>query len=268
MAALRALRRVGGIAAGLLTIVVLGSASASSTRTPPRPASRLSQAPRRVGDLPRPYRRADSLTPHELVVVAHGMGRSPFSMWPLKKALEAEGYEVLNFGYSSFCCTIAEIGESLRRELKAKMGPQHTKVHFVGHSLGNIVFRYVLTRDSLPERVGRVVMLAPPNQGANAANSFSSFAGWLLRPVPELRADSTSTVRRLPRVRDVQIGVIAARDDRTVKLPETHLPEETGHLVVAGGHSFIMRREDVKVQTVTFLRTGRFAPEDEAARAP
>jgi pimeloyl-ACP methyl ester carboxylesterase len=212
--------------------------------------------------------QADSLAPRELVVVAHGMGRSPMSMWPIKKALEAEGYEVLNFGYSSYCCSIAEIGEKLRAELARTIGPQHTQVHFVGHSLGNIVIRYVLTRDTLPPRVGRVVMLAPPNQGAHAANTFAPFAGWLLRPVSELRADTAATVRKLPRVRDVQIGVIAARDDRTVKLPETHLAEETAHVVVGGGHSFIMRREDVKRQLVAFLRSGRFVAEHEVVAAP
>jgi hypothetical protein len=211
-------------------------------------------------DSSRRARRAAALAaPHELVVLAHGMGRSPISMAPLARALEAEGYEVLNFGYSSYCCSIAEIGERLRAELTATIGPQHTRVHFVGHSLGNILIRYVLTRDTLPPRVGRVVMLAPPNQGAHAANTFSPFVGWLLRPVSELRADSTSTVRRLPRVQNVPIGVIAARDDRTVKIPETHLPEEAAHLVVGGGHSFIMSRRDVREQVLVFLRTGAFA---------
>lgn len=210
----------------------------------------------------------DPAVPRELVVVTHGMGRSVLSMWPIKKALEAEGFEVMTFGYSSYCCSIAEIGEQLRTELRAYMGPQHTRVHFVGHSLGNIVVRYVLTRDTLPPRVGRVVMLAPPNQGAHAANTFAAYAGWLLKPVPELQADTGATVRRLPRVRDVQIGVIAARDDRTVKIPETHLPEETAHLVVGGGHSFIMRREDVKLQTVAFLRNGQFAATTSAPLAP
>jgi len=212
------------------------------------------------GDSSRAERRAAARArPHELVVLAHGMGRTPVSMAPLARALEEEGYEVLNFRYSSYCCSIAEIGERLRRELGTTLGPQHTRVHFVGHSLGNIVIRYVLTRDTLPPRVGRVVMLAPPNQGAHAANTFAPFVGWLLRPVSELGSDSASTVRRLPRVRDVPIGVIAARDDRTVKIPETHLAEESAHVVVGGGHSFIMSRRDVKEQVVLFLRTGAFA---------
>lgn len=201
---------------------------------------------------------AGDSTPRELVVLAHGMGRTSFSMAPLRRALEAEGYEVMSFGYSSYCCTIAEIGEELRAELAATMGPRHTRVHFVGHSLGNIVIRYVLTRDTLPERVGRVVMLAPPNQGAHAANTFTPVVGWLLRPVTELQADSMSTVRRLPRVQNVAIGVIAARDDRTVKIPETHLAEESAHVLVGGGHSFIMGRRDTKLHVLSFLRTGAF----------
>lgn len=208
--------------------------------------------PRRSAPLP------DQPEPRELVVLAHGMGRTPLSMRPIKRALEDEGYEVLSFGYSSYCCTIAEIGEKLRAKLAEEVGPQHVRVHFVGHSLGNIIVRYVLTRDSLPPRVGRVVMLAPPNQGAHAANTFTPVVGWLLRPVGELQADSGATVRRLPRVKGVEIGVIAARDDRTVKLPETHLAEESGHVVVGGGHSFIMYRDDTRKQMLAFLRSGQF----------
>lgn len=206
--------------------------------------------------------------PRELVVLVHGMGRSTFSMRPLADALEAEGYEVLRFGYSSYCCSIPELGAQLREAMDAGMRDEITKVHFVGHSLGNILVRWVLTRDTLPPRVGRVVMLAPPNQGAEAADRFASVAGWFLRPIDELRTDSVSTVQRLPPVSGVEIGVISARDDRTVKLTETHLDEESAHIVVGGGHTFIIRREDVFQRVSEFLRTGRFAMTDSVPRMP
>lgn len=196
---------------------------------------------------------------HELVVLVHGMGRSTFSMRPLAHALEAEGYDVLRFGYSSLCCSIPELGAQLRSALDARMTDDVTAVHFVGHSLGNILIRWVLTRDTLPPRVGRVVMLAPPNQGARAADRYAGVAGWLLKPIDDLRTDSLSTVHLLPEIRGVQIGVISARDDRTVQLTETHLEEETAHIVVGGGHTFIMRREDTRARTVEFLRTGAFS---------
>lgn len=249
----------------MLSRVLLAATVLVSALAPSLAAQGGAERPARPA---RSSRQPETPAPRELVVLAHGMGRTPVSMAPLRRALESEGYEVMSFRYSSYCCTIAEIGEQLRTELARTIGPQHTRVHFVGHSLGNIVIRYVLTRDTLPPRVGRVVMLAPPNQGAHAANTFAPFAGWLLRPVTELRADTAATVRKLPRVRDVQIGVIAARDDRTVKLPETHLAEETAHVVVGGGHSFIMRREDVKRQLVVFLRTGHFAAEHEVVASP
>lgn len=204
--------------------------------------------------------------PRELVVVVHGMGRSSLSMWPVARVLEAAGYEVLRYGYSSYCCTIPQIAADLRLELKDRIGPQHTRVHFVGHSLGNILVRYILTRDTIPPRVGRIVMLAPPNQGALAANRLAPFVGWLLKPTPELRADSAATVRGIPPLTGVEIGIIAASGDRTVKLAETHLPEEKAHVIVGGGHSFIMYRADVQKLTVRFIRSGSFA--EDSSRAP
>lgn len=191
-------------------------------------------------------------------MVLHGLGRSPISMRPITRALQAEGYDVMPFGYSSYCCTIAEIVADLRAALHSRMAPEHARVHFVGHSLGNILVRYLLSSDSVPPRVGRVVMLAPPNQGALRANRMTPVVGWLLKPTPELRVDSTATVREIPPVQGVEIGVIAGRDDDTVKLPETHLAEEKEHIVVEGGHTFIMNRRDVRALTITFLRTGTF----------
>jgi alpha-beta hydrolase superfamily lysophospholipase len=35
----------------------------------------------------------------ELVVLAHGLGRTPASMWWLARSLRARGYRVLNWGY-------------------------------------------------------------------------------------------------------------------------------------------------------------------------
>ena len=47
-------------------------------------------------------------------MLVHGMGRTPFSMLPLERDLEDAGYRVMSFGYSSYCCTIAELGARLR----------------------------------------------------------------------------------------------------------------------------------------------------------
>jgi len=207
--------------------------------------------------------RQDTVTiqpeaPRELVVLVHGMGRTSVSMLPLAKVLERQGYEVLNWGYSSFCCSIAELSHRLQHDLQQHQGPTARRIHFVGHSLGNIIIRQMLSLQDTPGTIGHVVMLAPPNQGSHEADRHARSLGWILRPMPELRTDSTSTVRTLPRLEGVPIGVIAGKYDGKVRIEETHLSEERAHVVVPAIHSFLMLRGDVQRLVIGFLRHGKF----------
>ncbi|HEX8692138.1 MAG TPA: alpha/beta fold hydrolase [Longimicrobium sp.] len=192
----------------------------------------------------------------ELVVLVHGMGRSRASMWLLGRSLEAEGYRVLNWGYSSYSDPVPALGARLARDVSGELG-RAPKVHFVGHSLGNVIVRWALAHEP-PARAGRVVMLAPPNQGAAAADRYARYAAWLMPPIEELRTAPGSTVRTLPAPRGVDVGVIAGAHDGKVSVDETHLAGERDHVVVPAAHSFIMNRRDVRDLTLRFLRTGRF----------
>jgi triacylglycerol lipase len=192
----------------------------------------------------------------ELVVLVHGMGRSPFSMRALERHLTEAGYEVLNWGYSSTCCSIAELGAELQDDLEAHTAAAPRRVHFVGHSLGNIIIRWALTHDHPPPTVGRVVMLAPPNQGAHSADRFAPLVGWALKPIRELGTDRSSTARSIPRVTGVPIAIIAGQYDGKVSVAETQLAEAVAHRVVPATHSFLAQRRDVQTLVVQFLRTG------------
>ena len=214
-----------------------------------------------------PFRAESRST--ELVVVLHGMGRTPRSMAPLVEALEKDGFDVLNLGYSSYCCSIGEIADTIRIAIATARLPRHQTVHFVGHSLGGIVIRTLLTQGERPVGASRVVTLASPNQGSRVADRFGGVAGLVLEPVNELRTDSSATVRRLPPIAGVEIGVLAADDDWAVSEAETHVAGEADHRVVDAGHTFIMRRAEVHRLTIAFLRTGRFASADStSARRP
>src|SRR5262245_10379538 len=102
----------------------------------------------------------------DLVVLVHGMGRTRVSMSPLVRPLERAGYNVLNWKYSSLRSTTAQAARQLANALRAHCYRADQSIHFVGHSLGCIIVRWLLANEELPIRVGRVVMLAPPNQGA------------------------------------------------------------------------------------------------------
>ncbi len=193
----------------------------------------------------------------QMVVLIHGLGRTQFSMLALEWNLDRMGYQVLNWGYSSTCCTVDELGKELADELRAIEEPRPDQIHFVGHSLGNIITRWVLSNAPPPEP-GRVVMLAPPNQGAEMADRYAEWLSWLLDPLDDLVTDDQSTVRTLPQLEERDVGIIAGQYDGKVKVDETHLEAEDSHEVVSSAHTFIMNRPDVHSKIASFLEHGHF----------
>ena len=206
--------------------------------------------------------------PPDRVVLLHGMGRTWRSMSPIARACERAGFETLNVGYPGTRWRLPAIVDLVRARLAAVTGsPAHAdrgvpetgpRLHFVGHSLGCIVIRSIVAQDR-PERLGRIVLMTPPNRGARLADRALPWLGWLLRPLPDLTVGG-AVAASIPTPAGLEIGVIAGTRDRTVSLEETRLLGETDRALVPCGHSFLMRRPDVQEMTVRFLRTGRFAP--------
>lgn len=200
----------------------------------------------------------------DVVLLVHGMGRTSLSMRPLARALEREGFAVLVWDYSSTRHDIPELCGKLAAHVAALELPPGARLHFVGHSLGNLLIRGALGEQP-PAAAGRVVMLAPPNQGAASADAWTPWMGWLWKPMHQLGEQGLA--RSLP-VPPLQIGVIAGSLDGKVAPEETHLQGETDHVVVPALHSFLMNRRDVQELTARFLREGRFRPAPDPRDRP
>lgn len=209
----------------------------------------------------------------DLVILLHGAGRSPRSMGRIAKALTKQGYQVHNLGYPSRRLPIEGLVEYLGEQITKIQPGSHAKIHFVTHSLGGIVLRYFLKHNSLPN-LGRVVMLAPPNQGAALAEIFRKlpFYGWILGPVgAQVGTDPDSIPNTLGPV-DCEVGVIAGNrsfnplfsplipgpDDGRVAVESTKLIGITDFLVLPCIHPLIMNYRQVIRQTIHFLSQGHF----------
>ena len=196
--------------------------------------------------------------PAETVVLLHGLMRSSRAMHKLARRLSVNGgYRVEVWDYPSTRKTIVEHGDWLDQKVRAlEDDPNVTRIHFVTHSLGGIITRQLLMK-RIPKKMGRVVMIAPPNKGSASARHWAWLGVW--RPLQGLSDVPESQVNRMPPAPpEVEIGVIAGKSDAKVSVASTHLTGEADHVVVSGFHSFIMNSKDVFEHVASFLKTGKF----------
>lgn len=220
-----------------------------------------------------------SEAPAEGVVLLHGLARSAASMKRMEEALEEAGYVVLNKGYRSREAVIAvlseeAVGEALRDPLFEGV----ERIHFVTHSLGGILVRDYFSRHKDP-RLGRVVMLGPPNAGSEVVDELQDWRAfqWLNGPAgQQLGTGEDSVPVQLGPV-DFELGVIAGTrsinwinsfmidgsDDGKVSVENSRIEGMAGHIAMPVTHPGMMRNRKVIEQTLEFLRNGRFAETDD-----
>jgi triacylglycerol lipase len=193
----------------------------------------------------------------EAVLLVHGHGAHPVLLVPLRRALERQGFRAVNWRYGSLRGSIA--AHAARLAAKAKELDEDAAVerlHFVGHSMGAIVVRSALAT-TRPRKLGRVVLLAPPNRGARMADLALRLFGRRLSAATELCSHPDSYVNRLAPAADLDCGVIAASWDHVVSLGSTYLPGQRDHLVLRSLHTLPLHRH-TPAQVGHFLREGRF----------
>ena len=211
--------------------------------------------------------------PVDCVVLLHGLARTPRAMTALEAELMENGYRVANVSYPSREYPIEElapmaVGEGLERCAAAR------RIHFVTHSLGGILVRYYYA-DHDVDRVGRVVMLAPPNQGSKVADALRNVPGfdWLNGPAGSQLGKGEDSLPLSLGTPDFEFAVIAGNrsidpvssailenpDDGKVSVEDTKLDGMSDFRVVEVSHAFIMQNDEVIELVLRFLRTGTFA---------
>ncbi|HKI70560.1 MAG TPA: alpha/beta fold hydrolase [Verrucomicrobiae bacterium] len=215
-----------------------------------------------------------ALSAPEEVILLHGLCRTSRSMVRMEHALTEAGYQVRNVDYSSRTASIQQLADdAIGQAVGDCQRDGATKIDFVTHSLGGILVRSYLARHSVPE-LGRVVMLAPPNQGSEVVDKLGGWFlfKWINGPAGnELGTGTNSTPNKLGPA-TYPVGVIAGdrsinwinsllipgRDDGKVSVERTKLAGMSDYVVIHATHPFIMRNCEAIRQTIQFLRTGSF----------
>jgi triacylglycerol lipase len=176
---------------------------------------------------------------------------------PLRRSLARQGYRAINWRYASLRGSIEKHAAQLAAKSKElENDPAVARLHFVGHSMGAIVVRGALAMRR-PHKLGRVVLMAPPNHRARLADiALRLFRTWP-SAARELSSDPGSYVNGLAPAIDLDCGIIAASWDHAVSLASTHLPGERDHITLRGLHTLPLHWR-APAQVAHFLREGRF----------
>jgi triacylglycerol lipase len=211
----------------------------------------------------------------EEVILLHGLCRTSRSMAKMERALTEAGYKVRNVNYPSRTASVQKLADDAIGKATGDCQREGaTRIHFVTHSLGGILVRSYLARHSIPSP-GRVVMLAPPNQGSEIVDKLGGLFlfKWINGPAGnELGTDKDSMPNKLGGA-NFPAGIIAGdrsinwmkslfipgSNDGIVSVERTRLAGMTDHIVIHATHPLIMRNREAIRQTLQFLRAGNFA---------
>lgn len=208
------------------------------------------------------------------VVLLHGLGRTARSMDALAEALRVAEYTVCNIDYPSREHPIVElVNAHVIPAINACGLDTRAPIHFVTHSMGGIVVRQIAVGPASPN-IGRVVMLAPPNQGSEIVDILGD--NWLFEFVNgpagrQLGTEAQSKPNSLgapefelgiitgnSSINPILSNIIPGEDDGKVAVQRAKVAGMQDFLILPVSHPFIMRDEVVIEQSLHFLERGEF----------
>jgi hypothetical protein len=159
------------------------------------------------------------------------------------------------------------------------------EINFVGHSLGNLVIRRYLGDQTDPaagktpdKRIKRIVMLGPPNQGAELSNKLGDYTLFAaLGPSAEQLGKRWPELEPTLATPACEFGIIAGGrgnehgynpfltgdNDGMVTVASTRLPGARDFLLVNELHFVFLISPNVQSHTLEFLRHGYFISDEK-----
>lgn len=210
-------------------------------------------------------------TKDDYVIGIHGFLGHPSTMHFLKKRLQKEGWEMINWKYPSRDRTIQEHAQKLVNNMQdwASKKPMRP-LHFVAHSMGCLVLRAALNHPACPyeAKIGKAVLFAPPNQGT-AWGRCLRYVPFVKKIAKDAAGKELMTEKDFQHLGDfpssVRVLVIAGNagfnpfisgeNDGTIAVDETYLNTPHEHRIVDASHKSIVFNKKAYKLTKYFLET-------------
>lgn len=210
----------------------------------------------------------------ELVVLAHGLGRSDWAMRYFAQQLKRARYKVCSLDYTSIGQSVKAVLLQTNKQINACISNAN-KIHFVGHSLGGLIIRAYLQNNSVvlnSNKLGNVVLIGTPNKGSELANHLNG--SWLLHiagGVSQALVTGDNSLGNTIDELDINVGVIAGtkasaltqhyfngKNDGLVSVESTKLSNMRDFITLDVSHTGMRYNQQVIQYTLNFLQTGAF----------
>ncbi|WP_143544125.1 esterase/lipase family protein [Rhodopirellula sp. MGV] len=219
--------------------------------------------------------KAETSASTHYVILLHGLMRTSGSMKSLEPVLAEAGLpDCIRFSYASTRFSIGKHSAALREVLEDL--PNDATFSFVGHSMGNIVVRHLISDLQLEgdphhilDRCQTMVMLGPPNQGAAIARRLGKLKlfEWVtgqggIELGPEWE-DLQAKLATPPFPFHIIAGdinppianpLVDGESDYVVSVDEAKLDGSASFQTVPVLHSFLMSTPDVMHKTAELLK--------------
>ena len=192
-----------------------------------------------------------------LVFFVHGFLSKRLLMKPLEWQVASFGFKTVSWGYLSFVGSLKQHATRLRPTLE-KLCAENETVNIVAHSMGSIVLRLAMQMGPLPN-LGRIVLMAPPNQGTPTARIVNPLFCLFFKGVSELSDRPNSLVNQIETRQDMDLGIIAGHYDWIVPKSRTPLESQRDHICLHSTHNTMLVMPSAARQVAEYLAHGEFA---------
>lgn len=215
------------------------------------------------------------MKPHAHVIFLHGLARTALSFHSMARFFQKQNFATHNLNYPSRKFEVETLSEKFLKPQIVKIQKDNPKatLHFITHSLGGILLRFYLSKDDI-KNLGRIVMLAPPNQGSEIVDKLSHWPGFKKFNGPaglQLGTKPNHIPQQLKPL-ETDVGIIAGSktvnlilsqllpkpNDGKVSVASTQLQEMKDFLVTPHSHTFLMQRKKIWQHSLNFLNHGEF----------
>lgn len=192
----------------------------------------------------------------ELVVMVHGLFHNQSAWIMYRRWLHAHGFATVCISYSSWGTQWEDTAEGVRKDLQSLLDARPDQdVHLIGHSMGGLLLKEVLTQVKDTRRIRSLVTLGTPFQGSKLWPFALTSLGRYLKH----EGETVRRIKALPIPAHVRCLALRSPADNMV-LPNTALRcelsgwKETQTLPVS--HVAMLHAKSIFRETLDWIRTG------------